>query len=184
MFDQIVGYFKDNGLGLLGSVAASVATGNPAPLIAKVASTLGTEPTEEAVAKKLADGDPQTLLKLRELESSERVELEQMKLDYQRGVLQDEHTDRADARDLYKHDSEQQKVLVKHAMFQFYFVILFGAASYVLIALFVIDKGLAMAMTAFVSSGMTLITNRLMTIDNFFFGSSSGSKLKSAKEKQ
>ena len=35
--DKITGYFSENGLGLLGSVAASVATGNPAPLEAKAA---------------------------------------------------------------------------------------------------------------------------------------------------
>ncbi len=181
MLDQIVGYFKDNGLGLLGSVAASVATGNPAPLIAKVAGTLGTDHTEEAVARKLAEGDPQTLVKLRELESTERVVLERMQLEHSRGVMQDEHADRADARELYRHDSGQQKTLVRHAMVQFYFVVIFGSLGYVMIAEYIDDKGLAMAMSSFIASALTMVTNRMMTIDNFFFGSSSGSKLKSAK---
>ena len=81
MLDQIKNYFTENGLGLLGSVAASVATGNPAPLIAKVASTLGTDPTEEAVANELSKNNPETLLKLKQLESDERVELERMRLE-------------------------------------------------------------------------------------------------------
>ena len=176
--DKITGYFSENGLGLLGSVAASVATGNPAPLIAKVASTLGTDPTEEAVSNELSKNNPETLLKLRQLESNERVELERMKLDFERGMEADKHADRADARDMYKHDSTQQKTLVQHAMVQFYFVVIAGASGYLVIAEYIPDKGLAMAMSSFIASAMTLVTNRMMTIDNFFFGSSSGSKQK------
>jgi len=85
--DSILSYFKENGLGLLGSVAASVATGNPAPLIAKVAASLGTDPTEEAVSAELSKNNPETLLKLRELESTERRELVRMAYEHDESNL-------------------------------------------------------------------------------------------------
>jgi len=79
MWDSIVDYLKKNGLGLLGGAAASIGTGNPAPIIAAIASTIGVEPTEDAVAKKLSESSPETFLKLKEFEyklASNKMELD------------------------------------------------------------------------------------------------------------
>lgn len=171
MLDGIIDYLKDEGLDLLGTALT-----NPAAAVLKiVGDTLGTDADAKAIEKEIRQ-NPEALAKLRELEIKEKQMLQEHALQ----VLQAHNKNTSSARSLYKVDSESQKSLVKHINIQFYFSVIIGLVTLFLTAQYVEDKGMAMAVTAFISSIITLVTTRVQVLDNFFFGSSSSSKQKTS----
>lgn len=171
MFDGIVDYLKDEGLSLLGTVLT-----NPAGAVLKVVSdTLGTSEDPKAIEKEIRQ-NPEAIAKLKELEIREKGMLQEHALK----VLQAHNENTSSAREMYKVDSESQKALVKHINIQFYFSVAIGLVTLFLTARYIADKGMAMALTAFISSIITLVTTRVQVLDNFFFGSSASSKQKTS----
>jgi hypothetical protein len=177
MFDNILGYLKDEGLNLLGTALT-----NPAGAVIKVvADALGTSQSPQDIEKEIRQ-NPEAIMKLKELEIKEKSLLQEHALK----VLETHNENTSSARELYKVDAESQKTLVKHINIQFYFSVAIGLITLFLTAKYIQDKGMAMAMTGFISSIITIVTTRVQVLDNFFFGSSSSSKQKTSllKEKK
>ena len=138
------------------------------------ADALGIQATNKDEIINHISQNPEAIYKLKKLEQD--FELRIKELDLKDKELQLE--DKSLSVEVFKDDNSIQKNLVKHINFQFYFVVLLGIITLFATAYFIPDKGLAMAISGFVSGLMTLVTNRVMAVDGFFFGSSIGSKEK------
>ena len=176
VLDKIGNYFKDNGLNLLGGVAASVTTGNPMPLVGVLASTLGTEPTPEAVERELSKNDPTVLLKLKELEANQKVELERIMLEYQR--LENEKYMKA--HDTYQTNNAMADKIAEQIIKNNLPVIGVLVILNVAIVHFFEKPALIAIASNVIGVAIGHLFNERQAIVNFFFGSSLGSKNKSA----
>jgi len=138
------------------------------------ANALGITATKKEDILDHISSNPESVYKLKKLEQD--FELRIKELDLKDKELQIE--DKSLSVEVFREDSSIQKSLVNHINFQFYFVVLLGIITLFATAYFIHDKGLAMAISGFVSGLITLVTNRVMAVDGFFFGSSIGSKEK------
>lgn len=121
--------------------------------------------------------NPQDAYKLKKLESDFEIRIKELDLKEMQIHLESKKA----SVEIFKEDHSIQENLVWHINIQFYFVVLLGIATLFATANFIDDKGLAMAISGFVSMLMTLVTNRVAAVDGFFFGSSIGSKNKEKK---
>ena len=174
--DRIGGYLKENGLGLLGGALASVASGNPAPLIGTIASSLGVDSTPEAVEQELSKNNPDTLLKLRQLELDHKVELERITLEYQR--LENEKYTKA--HDTYQRQHDMADRIAEQVIRYNLPVIGLLVIVNVLVLHYFKDSSTLIAIASnVIGVAMGHLFGERQAIVNFFFGSSLGSKKKS-----
>ncbi len=118
--------------------------------------------------------NPNDVYKLKKLESDFELRIKELDLEDKKLQLEDKNL----SVEVFKEDNTIQKNLVWHINIQFYFVVIMGIATLFTTAYLIEDKGLAMAISGFVSGLMTMVTNRVVAVDGFFFGSSLGSKEK------
>lgn len=174
--NKIGDYLKENGLGLLGGALASVASGNPAPLIGTIASSLGVDSTPEAVEHELSKNNPETLLKLKELEQNHKVELERIALEYQR--LENEKYTKA--HDTYKHENAMADRIAEQVIrYNLPVVGILVIINVLVLHYFKDDATLIAIASNVIGVAMGHLFNERQAIVNFFFGSSLGSKKKS-----
>ncbi len=153
--------------GAVGAIAGGV--------ISMVASALGVEPTQEAIADQLAN-NPDALIKLKELEMNNRVALEQL-------VLQQRQAEFADTASARNRQTEHEKATGKSD------VNLYFLAWTIIIGFF----GLTLSLLYFSFSGkpitdqtgvLFMLLGTLSTafgmVVGYFFGSSKGSSDKTA----
>lgn len=174
--DKIGNYFKENGLTLLTGALSSVATGNPTPLLGTIASTLGTEPTAEAVERELSKNDPSTLIKLKQMEQDHKIELERITLEYQR--LENEKFIKS--HDTYKEQHAMADRIAEQVIrYNLPVIGLLVVINVLVLHYFKDDATLIAIASNVIGVAMGHLFGERQAIVNFFFGSSLGSKKKS-----
>jgi len=156
----------------LAKVAPVIATALGGPLAGvavKVASdALGIEPNEDALAQAVASGDPNILLKLKEADNTFRVEMRRL------GVKEKEIAaqDRASARQMAASTTLLPQVALATVFLAGFVAVLYAVFTGGAV---LEDRllNIAMFLLGILSAGISQIMN-------FFFGSSEGSKSKTA----
>ncbi len=144
-------------------------------VVKSAADALGIKATNKDEIIKHIAANPDDVYKLKKLESDFELRIKELNIEEKKLQLED----KKQSVEIFKTDNSIQKNLVWHINLQFYFVVIMGIATLFATAYLIDDKGLAMAISGFVSGLMTLVTNRVIAVDGFFFGSSLGSKEKS-----
>ena len=151
----------------LASIAPTIATALGGPLagmaVNMAASSLGIEPSEEAIEKTLATGNPDTLLKLKQLEKDFTLKLEELGVERERISSQD----RFSARDLQKETRSKTVPIVAG----FTVAGFFGVVGWVLSG----HVSLESTLLGFV---LGQVSAKAEQVYNYYFGSSAGSKEK------
>lgn len=146
-------------------------------VVKSAADALGIEATRKEEIVEYVSANPEAAYKLKKLEQDFELRIKELDLESSKLQLQDKQA----SVEVFKESHTIQENLVKHINLQFYFVVVLGIVTLFATAYFIEDKGLAMAISGFVSGLITLVTNRVMAVDGFFFGSSIGSKEKDKK---
>ena len=139
-----------------------------------VASALGVEPSEEAIAAEIQQ-NPEALLKLKELESTHRIELEKLLLEKERIRLQDVQNAR-------QRQTETEKSTGKRDM-NLYVLAWFGVLGYLALIIYLIAFGLpkmTVELALMVGNLIGIVGGKYSSIYDYFFGSSQGSAHKTA----
>lgn len=179
-------WIKDNaapGAALVGSLLTGNVPGAVAAGVALVSGATGT--ADPAAALQALQGDPSTMVRLRELANEEAASIRQhmqemtrMQLDAEAAADQRLDADRADARGMQRAALAQDDQLSKR--FVYYMAAgwsLFAMAYLLLITLYPIPE----SATRFADTALGFLLGTVIaTMLNFFFGSSSGSKGKDA----
>ena len=156
----------------LATVAPGLATALGGPLagmaVKMATDALGIEPNEAALEAVISVGDPDTLAKLKSVESDFKVRMRELEIE----EIRIAGKDRASARELFKVDKIPQMTL-----------------SFVFVSGYFTTLGMMMAgiwvipveMRDVIILLLGLMTREIPTIMQFWFGSSSGSKDKGGK---
>ncbi len=158
----------------LSTVAPSIAAALGGPLagvaVATTSKVLGIENgDEEKVAEAVASGNPDVMVKLREAENEFKLELKRMGVDLEKIHAKD----RASARDLAKSQGQVPQIVLA--------VIYTGGFLWLLWALFTGEVALGPDQRPIANILLGILSAGQAQVMNFFFGSSSGSKAKTAQ---
>lgn len=153
--------------GFVGSVAPTLATALGGPMAGMatkaIADALGVDNEEIEISKALATANPETLVKLKEIDKNFDIEMKKLNISLEEIA----YKDRDSARNLFRVDKRPQIAL--SALFIVgYFVIL----SLMLAGVFTIPEGLMEPVLLLLG----MLSREVPTIMQFWFGSSTGSK--------
>ena len=164
---------------IVGAVAPAIATALGGPLAGVAMQAVSTailgrpDGSEADVAAVLTTGGTDALLKLKEADNSFKLEMEKLGVE----LVRIDQQDRAGARDLAKADMRPQ-ILLSLVFVGGYFMSLFAIHG----VLFVDESHqINDAVLALAGSLVGVFTRELSGIMQFWFGSSAGSKEKTAK---
>lgn len=158
--------------GTLATVAPAIATALGGPLagiaVNVAAGALGVEATEESVSAAILSGDPDSLVKLKEAEFSFKQSMKEAEIDLKKINADDRKSARALA---------VNTTLIPQVILSAIFIIAFAL---ILHAVFAGDAVLSETMMNVGVFLLGILSAGITQIMNFFFGSSSGSKEKTA----
>lgn len=153
----------------LATVAPTIATALGGPLagmaVKVVADALGIEPNESAIEDMLLAGDPETLYKLKQIETNFKLEIKRLGIE-----LEQLHSDdRKDARGLAKLNMVPQVTLS----------VIYTLGYFVVMWQFLTGTAvIPLESTTSLNILLGVLTAAQVQIMNFWFGSSHGSKIK------
>jgi len=124
---------------------------------------------EDEIAAAVTNATPEQLAHLRQIDADYKVEMERLGLD----KIRAENEDRANARDLYAHDKIPQNILA-YLFVTGFFVTLYAVATSESIR--TLSDGRFQVFSLLIG----ILISEIPRIMHFFFGSSTGSKLKTA----
>ena len=151
----------------LGSVAPSLATALGGPMAGlatqAIAEALGVDNSEKAISLELATANPDTLTKLKQVETEFEVKMKELDIDLEEMKYKDRHS----ARGLFSVDKRPQIILSSIFILGYFFVFYMLLSGQVVIA-----ENLKEVIFVLVG----LLSREIPTIMAFWFGTSSGSK--------
>lgn len=156
----------------LATVAPAIATALGGPLagmaVGMAAKAIGVEQSEDALAEAVVSGNPEIMVKLKQVNADFMVEMKRLDVDLEKIAA----GDRASARDMATKTTLGPQIILATIFVLGFIVVLYGVFGG---GVEVTDKmqDAAMYLLGILSAG-------IMQIMNFFFGSSSGSKEKTA----
>jgi len=155
----------------LATVAPGIATALGGPLagmaVKLATDALGIEPNEEALIQAVSTGNPEVFAQLRVADNNLKVELKKLDIDLERIHSED----RGSARDLAKSTSIAPQTVLATV-----FVLAFSGVLFFIFAGDTVQPAMKDAMMYLLG----ILSAGMIQIMNFFFGSSSGSKSKTA----
>lgn len=162
---------------LIGSIAPTIATALGGPLAGMATKALTSElfPGEEVPEKELdaridelVATDPEALARIKQIDADFKTKMKKLDID-----LEGIHAgDRASARDMAEKTSLRPQIVLA-TVYNLGFILIIYAVFFSALNLVGVQKDIALYLLGILSAG-------LVQINNFFFGSSSGSKSKTA----
>lgn len=154
----------------LGTVAPALATALGGPLagmaVGMATKALGIDQSEDALAEAVASGNPEIMVKLKQVNADFTVEMKRLDVDLEKIAS----TDRSSARDMATKTTLKPQIILSTLFVIGFIAVLYGVFGGG-VTVTVPMKDAAMYLLGILSTG-------IMQIMNFFFGSSSGSQIK------